>query len=232
MPGRSPSRQAIVDAARRLAARGHLVATGGNLSVRIPGRAAFAITPSNLDYGGDDRGRRLRARPRARRRRGARRSPRSRARSTPPSTGPGPTCTRWCTPTSPTPARSRWSTGPSRRSSTSRCGSWGARWRSSPTARPAPVPAAAPRGAGGAEPRQRLHPGEPRRGLPRPRPDARREQRRAAREVLARLPPRALHRAEGEQDPARGARGGLPRSSAPTSGRPSAAGAAPAEEVP
>jgi ribulose-5-phosphate 4-epimerase/fuculose-1-phosphate aldolase len=44
------ARQQIVDAARRLAARGHLVATGGNLSVRLPGRPAMAITPSNLDY--------------------------------------------------------------------------------------------------------------------------------------------------------------------------------------
>jgi ribulose-5-phosphate 4-epimerase/fuculose-1-phosphate aldolase len=45
-----PSRQQVVAAARRLTASGHLVATGGNLSVRIPGRAAMAITPSNLDY--------------------------------------------------------------------------------------------------------------------------------------------------------------------------------------
>ena len=43
-------RQQIVAAARRLSARGYLVATGGNLSVRLPGQAAFAITPSNLDY--------------------------------------------------------------------------------------------------------------------------------------------------------------------------------------
>jgi ribulose-5-phosphate 4-epimerase/fuculose-1-phosphate aldolase len=45
-----PERQQIVAAAQRLAERGYLVATGGNLSVRIPGQAAFAITPSNLDY--------------------------------------------------------------------------------------------------------------------------------------------------------------------------------------
>jgi len=45
-----PSKQEIVAAAQRLSARGHLVATGGNLSVRIPGAAAFAVTPSDLDY--------------------------------------------------------------------------------------------------------------------------------------------------------------------------------------
>ena len=45
-----PAQQQIVDAARRLSARGYLVATGGNLSVRIPGQAAFAITPSDFDY--------------------------------------------------------------------------------------------------------------------------------------------------------------------------------------
>lgn len=50
MPGLVTFKQAVVDAARRLSARGHLVATGGNLSVRIPGRAAMAVTPSNLDY--------------------------------------------------------------------------------------------------------------------------------------------------------------------------------------
>ncbi|MFO0583114.1 MAG: class II aldolase/adducin family protein [Anaeromyxobacter sp.] len=45
------AREQIVASARRLSARGLLVATGGNLSVRIPGQAAFAITPSDLDYG-------------------------------------------------------------------------------------------------------------------------------------------------------------------------------------
>jgi ribulose-5-phosphate 4-epimerase/fuculose-1-phosphate aldolase len=50
VPSFLSAQQQVVAAARRLAARGHLVATGGNLSVRIPGQAAFAITPSNLDY--------------------------------------------------------------------------------------------------------------------------------------------------------------------------------------
>ena len=46
----SASKQAIVDTARQLVHKGYLMATGGNLSVRIPGQAAFAITPSNYDY--------------------------------------------------------------------------------------------------------------------------------------------------------------------------------------
>jgi L-ribulose-5-phosphate 4-epimerase len=50
MPDYAAARQQIVDAARRLSARGFLVATGGNLSIRIPGENAFAITPTNLDY--------------------------------------------------------------------------------------------------------------------------------------------------------------------------------------
>jgi L-ribulose-5-phosphate 4-epimerase len=49
-PSSAAARQQIVAAARRLAGRGYLVATGGNLSVRIPGQAAFAVTPSDLDY--------------------------------------------------------------------------------------------------------------------------------------------------------------------------------------
>ena len=43
-------KQDVVDAAQRLTEKGYLMATGGNLSVRIPGRNAFAITPSNYDY--------------------------------------------------------------------------------------------------------------------------------------------------------------------------------------
>jgi L-ribulose-5-phosphate 4-epimerase len=44
------SKNQIVQAAQHLLARGYLSATGGNLSVRIAGQAAFAITPSNYDY--------------------------------------------------------------------------------------------------------------------------------------------------------------------------------------
>src|SRR5689334_7973741 len=40
----------VVDTAQRLTEKGYLMATGGNLSVRITGQNAFAITPSNHDY--------------------------------------------------------------------------------------------------------------------------------------------------------------------------------------
>jgi ribulose-5-phosphate 4-epimerase/fuculose-1-phosphate aldolase len=44
------AKKTIVDTAQKLVAKGYLMATGGNLSMRIPGQAAFAITPSNYDY--------------------------------------------------------------------------------------------------------------------------------------------------------------------------------------
>ena len=40
----------VVTTAQKLTKKGYLIATGGNLSIRIPGREAFAITPSNYDY--------------------------------------------------------------------------------------------------------------------------------------------------------------------------------------
>lgn len=40
----------IVETARELVHSGFLMATGGNISLRIAGRDAFAITPSNMDY--------------------------------------------------------------------------------------------------------------------------------------------------------------------------------------
>jgi L-ribulose-5-phosphate 4-epimerase len=40
----------VVATAQKLTRMGYLMATGGNLSVRIPGQSAFAITPSNYDY--------------------------------------------------------------------------------------------------------------------------------------------------------------------------------------
>jgi L-ribulose-5-phosphate 4-epimerase len=43
-------KQQVVDTARHLTESGYLMATGGNLSVRIAGQPAFAITPSNFDY--------------------------------------------------------------------------------------------------------------------------------------------------------------------------------------
>jgi L-ribulose-5-phosphate 4-epimerase len=44
------AQQHLVETAQQLTGKGYLVATGGNLSVRIAGQAAFAITPSNYDY--------------------------------------------------------------------------------------------------------------------------------------------------------------------------------------
>jgi L-ribulose-5-phosphate 4-epimerase len=40
----------IVETAHELVRKGFLMATGGNLSLRIQGKNAFAITPSNYDY--------------------------------------------------------------------------------------------------------------------------------------------------------------------------------------
>jgi L-ribulose-5-phosphate 4-epimerase len=40
----------VVETAQQLTRKGYLIATGGNLSVRISGEQAFAITPSNYDY--------------------------------------------------------------------------------------------------------------------------------------------------------------------------------------
>jgi L-ribulose-5-phosphate 4-epimerase len=50
MPPFEQPREQIVAAAQHLLARGYLSATGGNLSLRIAGQDAFAITPSNYDY--------------------------------------------------------------------------------------------------------------------------------------------------------------------------------------
>ncbi len=43
-------KEQVVATAQHLTERGYLMATGGNLSVRIAGQPAFAITPSNFDY--------------------------------------------------------------------------------------------------------------------------------------------------------------------------------------
>lgn len=40
----------VVDTAHTLTRKGYLMATGGNLSLRIPGQNIFAVTPSNYDY--------------------------------------------------------------------------------------------------------------------------------------------------------------------------------------
>jgi len=45
-----PLKKQIVETAQELVRKGYLMATGGNLSLRIPGQEGFAITPSNYDY--------------------------------------------------------------------------------------------------------------------------------------------------------------------------------------
>jgi glutamate-1-semialdehyde 2,1-aminomutase len=45
-----PSRELVVDLCHRLLERGYLQATEGNVSVRVPGEDALAVTPSNYDY--------------------------------------------------------------------------------------------------------------------------------------------------------------------------------------
>lgn len=44
------AKEQVVETAQELTQKGYLMATGGNLSVRVPGQKAFAITPSNYDY--------------------------------------------------------------------------------------------------------------------------------------------------------------------------------------
>ncbi len=44
------SKELVVAICRTLLERGYLKATEGNVSVRVPGRALFAVTPSNYDY--------------------------------------------------------------------------------------------------------------------------------------------------------------------------------------
>lgn len=44
------TRQHVVDMCRTMLERGYLKATEGNVSVRVPGRRLYAVTPSNYDY--------------------------------------------------------------------------------------------------------------------------------------------------------------------------------------
>jgi L-ribulose-5-phosphate 4-epimerase len=44
------AKKLVVETAQKLTQKGYLVATGGNVSVRILQEKAFAITPSNFDY--------------------------------------------------------------------------------------------------------------------------------------------------------------------------------------
>ena len=50
MPSYDTERKLVVDTAQTLTQKGYLIATGGNVSVRILQEKAFAITPSNYDY--------------------------------------------------------------------------------------------------------------------------------------------------------------------------------------
>jgi len=43
-------KQSVVETCRTLLERGYLKATEGNVSIRVPGEDAFAITPSSFDY--------------------------------------------------------------------------------------------------------------------------------------------------------------------------------------
>jgi L-ribulose-5-phosphate 4-epimerase len=43
-------KQQIVETCQTLVKKGYLMATGGNVSLRLPGQNAFAVTPSNYDY--------------------------------------------------------------------------------------------------------------------------------------------------------------------------------------
>ena len=44
------ARQQVVETAQQLTRKGFLMATGGNLSLRVADQKAIAITPSNYDY--------------------------------------------------------------------------------------------------------------------------------------------------------------------------------------
>ncbi len=44
------AKQTVLEICQKLIARGILMGTGGNISVRVQGEQAFAITPSNYDY--------------------------------------------------------------------------------------------------------------------------------------------------------------------------------------
>ena len=44
------AKQTVLEICQKLSAKGILMGTGGNISVRVQGQKAFAITPSNYDY--------------------------------------------------------------------------------------------------------------------------------------------------------------------------------------
>ena len=43
-------KQQVLETCQDLTRKGYLVGTGGNVSMRIEGEEALAITPSNMDY--------------------------------------------------------------------------------------------------------------------------------------------------------------------------------------
>ena len=50
MPSFVDARRLVLETAQKLTQKGYLIATGGNVSVRLMQERAFAITPSNYDY--------------------------------------------------------------------------------------------------------------------------------------------------------------------------------------
>jgi L-ribulose-5-phosphate 4-epimerase len=44
------SKQQVVETCQKLVSKGYLIGTGGNVSVRVLGQNALAVTPSNYDY--------------------------------------------------------------------------------------------------------------------------------------------------------------------------------------
>ena len=46
----SQIKQELIETTHQLLHKGFLSATGGNISIRIPGENVFCITPSNYDY--------------------------------------------------------------------------------------------------------------------------------------------------------------------------------------
>lgn len=50
MDNYTPYQQQVVETAQLMVEKGYLMATGGNISLRITGQDALAVTPSNYDY--------------------------------------------------------------------------------------------------------------------------------------------------------------------------------------
>lgn len=50
MSGYDAYKEQVIEICRKLVEKGFLMGTGGNISVRVSGEAALAVTPSNFDY--------------------------------------------------------------------------------------------------------------------------------------------------------------------------------------